>query len=105
MGHRRILTGEQIAQLFDPPTDRRGIIRHYTLSAADLAMIRRGRGDHHRLGLALMLCYLRYPGRPLHAGEIPDPALVSFVATQIDVLPDSLGAYLTPVKQRVFLSN
>ena len=54
MGHRRILTGEQIAQLFDPPTDRRGIIRHYTLSATDLAMIRRGRGDHHRLGLALM---------------------------------------------------
>ena len=94
MGHRRILTGEQIAQLFDPPTDRRGIIRHYTLSATDLAMIRRGRGDHHRLGLALMLCYLRYPGRPLHAGEIPDPALVSFVAAQIDVLPDSLGAYL-----------
>ena len=94
MGHRRILTGEQIAQLFDPPTDRRGIIRHYTLSAADLAMIRRGRGDHHRLGLALMLCCLRYPGRPLHAGEIPDPALVSFVAAQIDVLPDSLGAYL-----------
>jgi hypothetical protein len=41
-----------------------------------------------------MLCYLRYPGRPLQAGEIPDPALVSFVATQIDVLPDSLGAYL-----------
>ena len=27
MGHRRILTGEQIAQMFDPPTDRRGIIR------------------------------------------------------------------------------
>jgi TnpA family transposase len=41
------------------------MIRHYMLSAADLAMIRRGRGDHHRLGLALMLCYLRYPGRPL----------------------------------------
>ena len=45
------------------------LARHYTLSAADLAAIRRCRGDHNRLGHALMLCYLRYPGRPLKAGE------------------------------------
>ena len=38
---------------------------------ADLGAIRRCRGDHNRLGHALMLCYLRYPGRPLKAGERP----------------------------------
>src|SRR5258705_14008504 len=63
------LTEAQITALFDPPTDQRELIRHYTLSAADLAAIRRCRGDHNRLGHALMLCYLRYPGRPLKAGE------------------------------------
>ena len=64
---RQQLTEAQIAVLFDPPTDQRELIRHYTLSAADLAAIRRCRGDHNRLGHALMLCYLRYPGRPLNS--------------------------------------
>jgi hypothetical protein len=100
VGYRRILNRDQIARLFDPPTDQRGLIRHYTLSAADIGMIRRGRGDHHRLGYALMLCYLRYPGRSLRAGEVPDPALVSFVADQVDVLPDSLGPYLASEQNR-----
>jgi hypothetical protein len=37
-----------------------------------------------------MLCYLRYPGRPLQANEQPAAALVSFVADQIDVLPETI---------------
>ena len=74
------MTEVQIAALFDPPTDQRELVRHYTLSEADITIVRRRRGDHNRLGYALMLCYLRYPGRPLHAGEQPAAALVSFVA-------------------------
>ena len=69
----------------DPATEQRGLVRYYTLSENDLAMIRRCRGDHSRLGYALMLCYLRYPGRHLHASERPPAALTSFVAEQIDV--------------------
>jgi len=52
---RQQLTEAQIAALFDPPTDRRELVRHCTLSEADIAMIRRCRGDHSRLGYALML--------------------------------------------------
>jgi hypothetical protein len=55
---RQQLTEAQITALFDPPTDQRELVRHYTLSAADLAAIRRCRGYHNRLGHALMLCYL-----------------------------------------------
>jgi hypothetical protein len=44
-----------------------------------------------RLGYALMLCYLRYPGRPLRINERPPAALISFVAEQIDVRPESRG--------------
>src|SRR6478609_9256822 len=69
---RQQLTEAQIAALFDPPTDRRELVRHCTLSEADTAMIRRCRGDHSRLGYALMLCYLRYPGRPLRIDERPE---------------------------------
>ena len=71
---RQQLTEAQITALLDPPTDQRELVRHYTLSAADLGAIRRCRGDHNRLGHALMLCYLRYPGRPLKAGERPAAA-------------------------------
>ena len=94
------MTEVQIAALFDPLTDQRELVRHYTLSEADITMIRRRRGDHNRLGYALMLCYLRYPGRPLHAGERPAAALVSFVADQIDVLPDTINDYLASEQNR-----
>jgi hypothetical protein len=46
---RQQLTEAQIAALFDPPTNRRELVRHSTLSEADTAMIRRCRGDHSRL--------------------------------------------------------
>ena len=88
MTRRQQLTEAQNAVLFDPPTEQRELVRHYTLSAADLTMIRRYRGEYNRLGQALMLCYLRYPGRPLKAGERPPATLLSFVAEQIDVLPE-----------------
>ncbi len=100
MVHRRMLNEDQISQLFDPPIDRRAMIRHYTLSSVDLALIRRGRGDHHRLGYALMLCYLRHPGRPLRAGEPPPAELVSFVADQINVFPSEFEQYSEPNRQR-----
>jgi Domain of unknown function (DUF4158) len=63
-------------------------------------MIRRCRGDHSRLGYALMLCYLRCPGRPLRIGERPPAALVSFVAEQIEVQPESLDDYLGSEQNR-----
>ena len=80
MTRRQQLSETQIAELFDPPTDQRELVRHYMFSDADLAAIRRCRGDHNRLGHAVMLCYLRHPGRPLRAGERPAEPLLAFVA-------------------------
>jgi TnpA family transposase len=97
---RQQLSEAQIVALFDPPTEQRELVRHYTLSDADLAMIRRCRGDHNRIGQALMLCYLRYPGRPLRADERPTKPLLAFVAEQIDVLPQSIDDYLSAERNR-----
>ena len=58
------------------------------------------RGDHNRLGHALMLCYLRYPGRPLKAGERPPQTLLLFIAEQIDALPESIEDYLAAERNR-----
>ena len=97
---RQQLNEAQIVALFDPPTEQRDLVRHYTLSDADLAAIHRCRGDHNRLGQALMLCYLRYPGRPLRADERPPEPLLAFVAEQIDVLPQSIDHYLSAERNR-----
>jgi TnpA family transposase len=97
---RQQLSEAQITALLDPPTDQRELGRHYTLFAADLAAIRRCRGDCNRLGHALMLCYLRYPGRPLKAGERPPWPLLLFIAEQIDALPEAIEDYLIAERNR-----
>ena len=97
---RHQLSETQIAALFDPPTEPRELVRHYTLTKMDLATIRRCRGDHSRLGYALMLCYLRHPGRTLRTNERPPAALISFVAEQIDVQPKAIDDYLASEQNR-----
>lgn len=100
MVRRRQLSEERIAELFDPPTEQRELVRHFTLSAADLAAIQRCRGGANRLGYALMLCYLRHPGRALRTGERPPVALLAFVAEQISVLPEAIDEYLASERNR-----
>ena len=100
MVRRQRLSDAQIAELYDPPTEQHELVRHFTLSQTDLAANRRCRGDHNRLGQALMLCYLRYPGRPLRAGERPPYSLLAFVAEQIDVSSDAIGGYLDMERNR-----
>src|SRR6185312_4790268 len=85
---RQELTEAQLAALFDPAIEQRDMVRHYTLTDSDLAMIRHCRGDHSRLGYAVMLCLLRYPGRHLHANERAPAVLIAFVAEQLDVCAD-----------------
>jgi len=100
VARRQRLSETQIAELFDPPAEPRDLVRYFTLSAADLAANRRCRGDHNRLGQALMLCYLRHPGRALRQGERPPAVLLEFVAEQIGVLPDAMDAYLAAERNR-----
>ena len=100
MARRQRLNEAQLTELFDPPTEQRELVRHYTLSETDLTAINRCRGDHNRLGYALMRCYLRYPGRAMRIGERPPTALLAFVAEQIDVLPASIDTYVAEERNR-----
>jgi hypothetical protein len=69
------------------------MVRHYTLSPEDLALINRRRGDPNRLGFALMLCYMHFPGRILQQDEQPPAALCAFVAEQLGVDVACFGDY------------
>ncbi|PZS08516.1 MAG: Tn3 family transposase, partial [Chloroflexi bacterium] len=56
-----------------------------TLTRDDLAFVRQHRGDHNRLGIAVLMVYLRYPGRVLAADELPHNPIVKLIAEQIEV--------------------
>ena len=95
MARRTVLTERQRALLFDLPTDEAELHRHFTLSEADLAHVRRRRRAGNRFGFALQLCALRYPGRLLQPGEvIPEPVL-TFVGTQLGLPVDAMLDYGT----------
>jgi TnpA family transposase len=85
MVRRKLFTDEQWTRLLAPAREEREIVRHCTLSRDDLDLITAKRSDHSRLGFAVLLCYLRHPGRALEAGEMPPPELLAFVADQLDV--------------------
>jgi len=60
---RELLTAAQRAELLALPTDRLEIRERYSLTPADFDLINRHRTEANRLGFAIQLCLLRYPGR------------------------------------------
>jgi hypothetical protein len=82
---RRLLGDDLWARYLEPPTDEREIARHFTLTRDDLLAIASKRTDATRLGFALLLLYLRCPGRVLEVGEVPPDVVLAFVARQLGV--------------------
>lgn len=93
MPRRRLLTAAERGHLLALPETDDALIRHYTLSEADLAVIGQRRGDHNRLGFAVQLCYLRYPGIALPAETEPPTRLLAFVSQQLTVEADIWPQY------------
>src|SRR3954454_4626226 len=100
MPRRRVLTEAQLENLLALPTTETELVRYWTLGDEDLAIIGRRRRAHNRLGFALQLCALRYPGRVLCAGEVLSDAALFFVAEQIGTEPDVLADYGARVQTR-----
>ena len=68
MPRRSLLSASERASLLALPEHPDDLIRHYSLSEPDLSLIRQRRGEANRLGFAIQLCLLRYPGyAPLRA--------------------------------------
>ncbi len=82
----------QRAALFDLPTDEAVMLRHYTLADDDIEHINERRRPENKIGFALQLCALRYPGRLLSSDEVIPEKILRFIAAQLglsagDVLP------------------
>ncbi|WP_028215621.1 Tn3 family transposase, partial [Paraburkholderia mimosarum] len=87
MPRRTILSPAERDSLFSFPEGHDEIIRHYTLNETELSLIGQHRGAANRLGFAVQLCCMRYPGIILGAGIEPPPALLEYVAGQLGIEP------------------
>lgn len=87
MPRREALSDAQKAALTAPPSAPEDIVQHYTLSESELALIRQRRGDHNRIGFAVQLCYLRYPGIQLGADVQPSEAILKYIGKQLHIKP------------------
>lgn len=88
MPRRRLLTAADRASLLAFPETDEALIRHYTLSEPDLAVIGQRRGNPNRMGFAVQLCYLRYPGIALPTDAQPPAALLTLIGQQLGIEPD-----------------
>lgn len=93
MPRRNILTERQRSSLLDLPTDEMSLLRNYTLSDEDLEHINERRRPENRLGFALQLCALRYPGRALSPGEVIPHDVLAFIGAQMGLTGDALLSY------------
>lgn len=74
--------------------------RQYTFSEPDLSAIRQRRGNHNRLGFAVQLCYLRYPGFALPTDAEPPAPLLAIVGKQLRIEPDIWPQYAQRAETR-----
>lgn len=93
MAHRIILTERQRSALFDLPTDETLMLRHYTLADDDIEHINERRRPENKIGFALQLCVLRYPGRLLSSGEVIPEKVLRFIAAQLGLTGDDVLPY------------
>ncbi|EJT8791919.1 Tn3 family transposase [Escherichia coli] len=93
MPRRLILSATERDTLLALPESQDDLIRYYTFNDSDLSLIRQRRGDANRLGFAVQLCLLRYPGYALGTdSELPEPVIL-WVAKQVQAEPASWAKY------------
>jgi TnpA family transposase len=85
MPRRAILTDMERKSLFALPDNQEGLILHYCFSESDISIIRQHRGAANKIGFAVQLCYMRYPGIILPVEDDPGIALLQIVAQQIGI--------------------
>jgi TnpA family transposase len=93
MPRRTIFSAAERISLLALPHSQDELIRHYTLSESDLSIIRLRRGSANRIGFAIQLCYLRYPGVILGPAQTPKPQVLKLVSQQLKIRGDHWHRY------------
>jgi len=93
MPRRATIDRARLDAMLALPEDEAKVVRHYTLTAEELAHVARRRRPHNRFGFALQLCALRYPGRAIRPGEPVPGRIVAHLCEQLDIEPSIAAAY------------
>ena len=93
MPRRSILTASEKENLVAIPEIEEELIRYYTLSETDLSIIRQHRGASNRLGFAVQLCCMRYPGIAISSEQPLAEIFLEYLANQLDVSPEIWSEY------------
>lgn len=93
MPRRSILTDSERDSLLALPDNQEDLVRYYSFSESDLSIIRQHRGIANRIGFAVQLCYMRYPGIILGVNENPHSEILRFVAAQLNEPADRWNEY------------
>jgi TnpA family transposase len=92
--HRQLLTDEERRQLLGVSNDPDSLARHYTFTRTDQDLVSRRRGAANRLGFAVQLALLRYPGCALqNMDESSVETLVAWLATHLDLPATAFAEY------------
>ena len=75
------------------PDTEDAVVRYHSLSPDDLVAITGARTPETRLGYALQLCCLRYPGRHLREGETLPAIMLDHIAEQIGIDAGALAGF------------
>ena len=85
MAHRHLLTDDERRALVGIPLDADSMARCFTLSRADQEIVAARRRDSNRIGFAVQLALLRYPGIALAHVEQPIEPFVQWLARQLEI--------------------
>ncbi len=93
MPRRGIFTQSERENLLAIPTTQEDLVRYYTLSEADLSIIKQHRGAANHLGFAVQLSLMRFPGISLGVEETPPKSLLTYIASQLSTPVDIWEEY------------
>lgn len=93
MAYRQLLTDEERQALLGVPLDPDGMARCFTLSRADQDLVAARRRDANRIGFAVQLALLRYPGMALAQLEQPVEPLIEWLATRLEIPAAPFAGY------------
>jgi Domain of unknown function (DUF4158) len=93
MPRRSILSAAERASLLLPPDTEDELIRHYAFGETDLSLIHQRRGDANRLGVAVQLCLLRFPGQGLLPDASMPMSLLQWIGRQLRIDPSCWPQY------------
>lgn len=90
---RELFSKEQRKLFMKYPEDEWTIGSYYTFSKYDLETIMKHRKEENKLGFAIQLAALRYPGWSYSSNKTIPIEIIQYIANQIGTVPKALKLY------------